>query len=188
MKKLILILILFSCIINAQESKSYLLLISVTKQNTTIDKIKSNIYALCLDENGKLSAKNELLNVVFEGYSDQHYDQCLKCDSIPITENYSTDTFKISDSLGLRNKHFLEEKLVFKKKLFRLKFQSSMPFTTDYFYLIVTSEACIGKLDSKSSNQLMNRSILLIKNLWSISDSILDESEKDKVIAYLLKK
>ena len=63
-----------------------------------------------------------------------------------------------------------------------------MPFTTDYFYLIVTSEACIGKLDSKSSNQLMNRSILLIKNLWSISDSILDESEKDNVIAYLLKK
>lgn len=101
----------------SQETKSYLLIFTETNQKIDLEKVKTNVFAISLDKNGKINENTDLLSVVYDGFSDQHYQKCQQSDSIPIMENFTTDTFEMDSNFGLQNKYFLEKNLKKKKNL-----------------------------------------------------------------------
>jgi len=172
----------------SQEAKSYLLIFTETNQKIDLEKVKTNVFAISLDKEGKINENTDLLSVVYDGFSDQHYQKCQQGNSIPIMENFTTDTFEIDSNFGLQNRLFLEKNIKKKRKIFNLKVKSTISSITDYYYIFVTVDGCVGNLDNRSSSFLNNNTVLMVRKFYECQNSKLSNNDIDKVLSFFVKR
>jgi len=190
-KIIILLVILTNSFLHGQNtSKYYLLIYSDVKQNIKIDRHKYFLKAIELDSTLTIKDDLKLANVFFNEYSDRHYDNCQKGDSVFISTLYKNDTFEIESMYGKSNEEKIIETLRNKKKLFSIKVNSNklIGIEIKYYYALIKSNACFGKLDSKNAIKYNIDNILLVKNnIQEIPDFYLDNENCYKLYSKLIK-
>jgi hypothetical protein len=158
-------------------------------QETKIDKNLNYLYLIKLDTINNQFDNVEMIPVLFEDYSDTHFESCNKKDTIYLKTFTAVDQFGIQNRYALENIKNIENAVKRKREILNMTVHSDnnkiINQKLKYFYFHISCIACIGNIDKYSSKIYKSNKIMLIKNNITLIEKEIDNDIFDLIVEKL---